>query len=269
MPPCGKSEEALHLPKYKFILIEGEHRSRHALGRELTMNGSIFCNRTGLALASAPRPQQLHAAGNSSCHSVRGCRQGVAMCAVRGADAPSPSGNGDFFAEGREGEQRQRLFNTIAPVYDQLNDQLSFGLHRVWKRMAVKWSGATTGCRALDVCCGSGDLAFRLAEAVGPSGSVVGLDFSANMLADAEQRQQQRQQSTGPRYNMEWVQVRVGRHGWHSCTAGLNSACSSSTCTLQPCRATRCSCHLKVPALMQRRWGTDCEMWPAYRRRWR
>ncbi|EFN54843.1 hypothetical protein CHLNCDRAFT_48897 [Chlorella variabilis] len=100
----------------------------------------------------------------------------------------------------------RRLFNTIAPVYDQLNDQLSLGLHRVWKRMTVKWSGAATGGRALDVCCGSGDLAFRLAEAVGPSGSVVGLDFSANMLADAARRQQQRQQTLGPAYNMEWVQ---------------------------------------------------------------
>ncbi|KAL4426079.1 hypothetical protein ABPG77_002665 [Micractinium sp. CCAP 211/92] len=113
---------------------------------------------------------------------------------------------GAFFESGREGAERQRLFNTIAPVYDQLNDQLSLGLHRVWKRMAVKWSGARTGQRALDVCCGSGDLAFRLAEAVGPSGSVVGLDFSANMLADAAQRQEARQARLGPSYSLEWVQ---------------------------------------------------------------
>lgn len=54
----------------------------------------------------------------------------------------------------------------------QLNDVLSLGQHRIWKRMAVKWSGASKGQQALDVCCGSGDLAFRLAEVVGPTGHV-------------------------------------------------------------------------------------------------
>lgn len=54
----------------------------------------------------------------------------------------------------------------------QLNDVLSLGLHRVWKRAAVKWSGASRGQTALDVCCGSGDLAMRLAQAVGIDGKV-------------------------------------------------------------------------------------------------
>jgi len=61
-------------------------------------------------------------------------------------------------------------------VYDQLNDLLSLGLHRVWKRAAVRWTGAAAGGRAIDVCCGSGDIALRLADAVGPSGEVVGRD---------------------------------------------------------------------------------------------
>jgi tRNA A58 N-methylase Trm61 len=64
----------------------------------------------------------------------------------------------------------------------QLNDRLSLGQHRVWKRMAVKWCGAAPGQRALDVCCGSGDLALLLAAAVGKGGSVTGLDFAADML---------------------------------------------------------------------------------------
>ena len=54
----------------------------------------------------------------------------------------------------------------------QLNDVLSLGLHRVWKRTAVKWCGAATGQTVLDVCCGSGDLALRLAQAVGIDGKV-------------------------------------------------------------------------------------------------
>ncbi len=56
--------------------------------------------------------------------------------------------------------------------HTQFNDVLSFGQHRVWKKMAVKWSGAKRGSKALDVCCGSGDLAMLLAQTVGPTGEV-------------------------------------------------------------------------------------------------
>ena len=61
----------------------------------------------------------------------------------------------------------------------QMNDVLSLGLHRVWKRMAVSWSGAAPGSRVIDVCCGSGDLTFRAAEAAGPSGEVRPLSITA------------------------------------------------------------------------------------------
>lgn len=64
----------------------------------------------------------------------------------------------------------------------QLNDRLSLGQHRLWKRMTVKWTRVKPGQRALDVCCGSGDLALLLADAVGPAGRVTGLDFAADML---------------------------------------------------------------------------------------
>ncbi|PIN09758.1 hypothetical protein CDL12_17656 [Handroanthus impetiginosus] len=57
--------------------------------------------------------------------------------------------------------ERQALFNRIAPVYDNLNDLFSLGRHRVWKRMTVSSSGAKEGDTVLDVCCGSGDLAFH------------------------------------------------------------------------------------------------------------
>lgn len=60
-----------------------------------------------------------------------------------------------------------------------MNNTLSLGQHRVWKRMAVKWSMARPGHAALDVCCGSGDLAFNLADAVGCSGQVFQQDLVA------------------------------------------------------------------------------------------
>lgn len=84
----------------------------------------------------------------------------------------------------------QALFDRIAPDYDRLNDWLSLGQHRIWKQMAVKWSGARSGDTGLDVCCGSGDLARMLARQVGPTGQVYGLDFSMAQLEVARQRTQ-------------------------------------------------------------------------------
>ena len=80
------------------------------------------------------------------------------------------------------------LFDRIAPVYDQLNNWLSLGQHRIWKLMAVKWSNPSPGDVGLDLCCGSGDLAQMLARQVGVTGQVTGVDFSAEQLGIARQR---------------------------------------------------------------------------------
>ncbi|KAL8550517.1 hypothetical protein ACS0TY_009080 [Phlomoides rotata] len=101
-------------------------------------------------------------------------------------------------------DERQALFNRIAPVYDNLNDMFSLGRHRVWKRMTVSWSGAKEGDTVLDVCCGSGDLAFLLSEKVGVKGKVIALDFSREQLQIAASRQSAR---TKPCYkNIEWIE---------------------------------------------------------------
>lgn len=80
------------------------------------------------------------------------------------------------------------LFDRIAPVYDRLNDWLSLGQHRVWKRMAVKWANPRPGDVALDVCCGSGDLALLLHREVGERGRVIGADFAPAQLQIAAYR---------------------------------------------------------------------------------
>lgn len=80
------------------------------------------------------------------------------------------------------------IFDSIAPVYDQLNDWLSMGQHRIWKQMTVKWSEAKPGDITLDLCCGSGDLSFCLARRVGKTGQVYGVDFSKELLAIANER---------------------------------------------------------------------------------
>ncbi len=85
------------------------------------------------------------------------------------------------------GEQRgakvNDLFAKIAPRYDLINDLQSFGLHRYWKRRLLKLANAKSGDRALDVCCGTGDISFGLAKW---GAEVVGLDFSEPMLQVAE-----------------------------------------------------------------------------------
>jgi len=90
-------------------------------------------------------------------------------------------------------EQVNDLFAAIARRYDLLNDLQSFGLHRRWKRRLVQLAGVTPGARALDVCCGTGDLTWRLAAA---GAQVVGLDFSEPMLALAERKRARRPPAT-------------------------------------------------------------------------
>ena len=91
-----------------------------------------------------------------------------------------------FYAPGEQRAARVGdLFATIAPRYDLINDLQSFGLHRLWKRRLLRMADGKPGERGLDLCCGTGDVAFALA---GCGVEMAGLDFSAPMLAVAEQR---------------------------------------------------------------------------------
>jgi len=87
------------------------------------------------------------------------------------------------------GDQRSEkvgdLFATIARRYDLINDIQSLGLHRRWKRRLADLAEVRPGLRALDVCCGTGDIAFELAAR---GAEVIGLDFSEAMLAVARTR---------------------------------------------------------------------------------
>jgi demethylmenaquinone methyltransferase/2-methoxy-6-polyprenyl-1,4-benzoquinol methylase len=90
-----------------------------------------------------------------------------------------------YEAGGQRAEKVGDLFATIAPRYDLINDLQSFGLHRWWKRRLVKLAAPSPGLQALDLCCGTGDVAFALAE---QGAEVTGLDFSEPMLAIARKR---------------------------------------------------------------------------------
>ena len=85
-----------------------------------------------------------------------------------------------------EDEKAQRVgdvFRSVAPRYDLMNDLMSLGLHRVWKRFALEMSGVREGSRVLDVACGSGDLALAFTRRAGSSGQVWMTDINAAMLA--------------------------------------------------------------------------------------
>lgn len=88
-------------------------------------------------------------------------------------------------------EQVHQMFTQIAPRYDATNDVLSMGVHRLWRRVAVRLSGAKAGDAVLDCATGTGDLALAFKRAVGPTGEVVGTDFNADMLSFAPKKAQQ------------------------------------------------------------------------------
>ena len=91
-----------------------------------------------------------------------------------------------FYAPGETRAQKvEDLFATIARRYDLLNDLQSFGLHRLWKRRVTALAAVKAGDSALDLCCGTGDIAFALAER---GADVTGLDFSQKMLEVAAHR---------------------------------------------------------------------------------
>jgi demethylmenaquinone methyltransferase / 2-methoxy-6-polyprenyl-1,4-benzoquinol methylase len=77
------------------------------------------------------------------------------------------------------------MFASIAARYDRANTVLSGGVHHLWRRKAVRTSGATSGDRVLDCATGTGDLAIAFRKAVGSTGRVVGTDFVPEMLEHA------------------------------------------------------------------------------------
>ena len=92
-----------------------------------------------------------------------------------------------FYAPGEQRAAKVNdLFAAIARRYDLLNDLQSFGLHRLWKRRVVNLANVKPGDIALDLCCGTGDIALALAQR---GAETIGLDFSEKMLEVAAARQ--------------------------------------------------------------------------------
>lgn len=74
------------------------------------------------------------------------------------------------------------VFDSVASRYDVMNDLMSFGVHRLWKRFAIELTGLRAGQTVLDLASGTGDLADKFADRVGPTGHVLMTDINAAML---------------------------------------------------------------------------------------
>lgn len=110
------------------------------------------------------------------------------------------------------GEQRatrvRELFDRIAKQYDLINDIQSFGLHRIWKKWLWLLAQPQPDAKVLDLCCGTGDIAFLFAE---KSCKVTALDFSEPMLEVARSRQARLE----PKHPVEFLHGDAMNSGFH------------------------------------------------------
>lgn len=81
-----------------------------------------------------------------------------------------------------------QVFDSVAPNYDVMNDVMSFGVHRLWKRFAIDVAAVRPGQQVLDLAAGTGDLTAKLADRVGREGLVIASDINGSMLSQGRQR---------------------------------------------------------------------------------
>src|SRR5919204_6638907 len=125
--------------------------------------------------------------------------------------------SGDFAVQVRG------MFDRIAGVYDLMNTAMTAGMHHGWRERAADMAELGPGDSALDVCCGTGDLALELAGRVGSEGKVVGCDFSERMLDTAREKAARRRASS---VRFEWadaLELPYGNGSFDAATIGFGA----------------------------------------------
>ena len=82
----------------------------------------------------------------------------------------------------------EQVFSSVSNRYDLMNDLMSFGVHRIWKRLAIAYSGVRHNSSVLDVAGGTGDLSLAIAKKLGPTGTIVLTDINRSMLELGQDR---------------------------------------------------------------------------------
>jgi demethylmenaquinone methyltransferase/2-methoxy-6-polyprenyl-1,4-benzoquinol methylase len=104
-------------------------------------------------------------------------------------------------------EQKQQkvagVFHSVAAKYDIMNDLMSFGIHRIWKKITISKAGVRKGDRVLDLAGGTGDLAYKFCQQVGDEGKVILSDINSSMLEVGKEKLTNR----GCVGNIEYVQA--------------------------------------------------------------
>ena len=104
-------------------------------------------------------------------------------------EAPNKTHFGyETIPESEKASRVGEVFHSVASRYDVMNDLMSMGIHRLWKRYTVERAGIRPGMRVLDLAGGTGDLAGAFAPRVGPRGQVVVCDINASMLQAGRDR---------------------------------------------------------------------------------
>ncbi|MBT3473152.1 MAG: bifunctional demethylmenaquinone methyltransferase/2-methoxy-6-polyprenyl-1,4-benzoquinol methylase UbiE [Gammaproteobacteria bacterium] len=106
-------------------------------------------------------------------------------------------------AVGEKASRVRGVFDSVASKYDVMNDLMSMGVHRLWKKQAIELSGAREGWEVLDLAGGTGDLSLQFAKIVGPKGRVVLSDINQSMLHNGRERLV----NEGVLGNVEYVQI--------------------------------------------------------------
>ncbi|WP_328187976.1 bifunctional demethylmenaquinone methyltransferase/2-methoxy-6-polyprenyl-1,4-benzoquinol methylase UbiE [Marinobacter sp. OP 3.4] len=106
-------------------------------------------------------------------------------------------------ARSQKAGQVAEVFHSVASKYDLMNDLMSMGIHRLWKRFTIELSGVRPGHQVLDIAGGTGDLTMKFSDLVGTNGKVVLADINASMLEVGRDRLLDR----GYAGNIEYVQA--------------------------------------------------------------
>lgn len=138
-------------------------------------------------------------------------------------------------AKAQKADMVAHVFHSVAAKYDVMNDLMSFGIHRLWKRFTIDCSGVRRGQTVLDLAGGTGDLTAKFSRLVGETGRVVLADINDSMLKMGREKLR----NIGVVGNVEYVRRTPKR--CLSRIIPLTASLSPSACVTSPIKKKRCA----------------------------